>query len=146
MTFTPKNMKMPKKLKKVDVRGWSRAPLVLLYSVSIVQTEFGFYINVGPLNQVRNPSKLNRLCGPCVSLVGAFDCIKFGQPGGKIEVGRWNMIIAIYAYALLWLQVQAKDTLAYRKSTKTWQTLQVMWKSSWSLSMYPNLPILCLWL
>ena len=29
--------------------------------------------------------------------VGAFDCIKFGQLGGKLEVKRQNMATAIYA-------------------------------------------------
>ena len=96
MTLTPKNMEMPKNFKKIVSKGWSRAPLVLLHSVSIGRSEFYFYIHFDPVNQVRNPSKLNRLWGPYVSLLGAFDCIKFGQPGGKIEVRKHCMYIAKY--------------------------------------------------
>ena len=63
MTLTPKNMEMPKNFKKIVSRGWSRAPLVLLHSVSIGRSEFYFYIHFDPVNQVRNPSKLNSLWG-----------------------------------------------------------------------------------
>ena len=136
MTLTPKNMEMPKNFKKIVSRGWSRAPLVLLHSVSIGRSEFYFYIHFDPVNQVRNPSKLNRLWGPYVSLLGAFDCIKFGQPGGKMEVKRWNMIIAIYTYAMSWLQLHTKVTFVHQKFTKTLQTLQDMLQSGWSFWMH----------
>ena len=136
MTLTPKNMEMPKNFKKIVSRGWSRAPLVLLHSVSIGRSEFYFYIHFDPVNQVRNPSKLNRLRGPYVSLLGAFDCIKFGQPGGKMEVKRWNMIIAIYMYATSWLQLHTKLTFVHQKFTKTLQTLQDMLQSGWSFWMH----------
>ena len=52
------------------------------------------------------------------------------------------MIIALYIYAMSRLQIQTKVNSAQQKSTKILQTLQGMLKSSWSLSLYPILPIL----
>ena len=57
---------------------------------------FCFFVHFGPLNQVKKPPKLHRLFRTCISPVGAFDCIKFGQPGGKIKVRKQCMYIAKY--------------------------------------------------
>ena len=54
---------------------------------------FCFFVHFGPLNQVKKPPKLHRLFLTIRSPVGGFDCIKFGQPGGKIEVGKHYMYI-----------------------------------------------------
>ena len=50
-----------------------------------------------PLGIIRNHPKFHRLFRTIVSPVYAFYSIKFGQLGGKIEVGRQYMLIAIYA-------------------------------------------------
>ena len=75
----------------------ARALEVLLHSASIQKWLFGFYMHLHPLNQFRNPPKFHRLFRMVVSPVGAFYSIKFGQLGGKIEVGRQHILIAIYA-------------------------------------------------
>ena len=50
-----------------------------------------------PLISIKIPPKVYRLFRTCISPVGAFDCIKFGHPGGKIEVRMQLMSIANFA-------------------------------------------------
>ena len=50
-----------------------------------------------PLISIKIPPKVYRLFRTCISPVGAFDCIKFGHPGGKIEVRMQFMSIANFA-------------------------------------------------
>ena len=52
--FDPTKYRNTKKIQKVDSRGFIRASLVLLYSVSIQKEPFDFLAHFGPLNQFRN--------------------------------------------------------------------------------------------
>ena len=94
--FYPKDYgKAKKKFKKLILGGGSEP--MLFYYIALLYKKWlnGFFVHFDTLNHVRNPPKLHRLLRTCIGPVGAFECIKFGQLGGKLEVKRQNMATAI---------------------------------------------------
>ena len=108
MPFNLKNIEMPKKFQKIEFKGWHRAPLVLLYSVSIQIRSFELLAHFWPLNHFKNPWKRYTSFRTCRSLFVAFYSIKFGQPGAKLEVRMQILCIKNYE------KIRVFDYLAFR--------------------------------
>ena len=92
MLFTLKNIEMPKKFQKVEFKGWLRAALVLLYSVSIQIRSFELLAHFWPLNQFRNPSKRYTPFRTCRSQFVAFLQHQIWSTWGKIRGQKANFV------------------------------------------------------
>jgi hypothetical protein len=137
MLFTLKNIEMQKKIQKVEFKGWLRAALVLLYSVSIQIRSFELLAHFWPLNQFRNPSKRYTPFRTCRSQFVAFLQHQIWSTWGKIRGQKANFVHQELRenqkFLTAWLSGQIYATKTYHRVIPTVQTLQDMWKSGCGL-------------